>query len=300
MIYGTTGREIYKGEQFLIEVKRDNIISLACDDAFKLVFIESEAGVIDYKSHLVSFVGPCFCCINEHEQPKIKFNKEGRLTVITFHPSFINNKLSFDCLRDNKRDKGIEDDSERFWLQPFLQRDHFQGLIGLNELYTERINFLFNQIEEVLESQSDWYWPCRSRSFFIEVLFILERAFIGAPKIIDQKIPKEDPVYDGLCQYLTEHYMDKITLEQLTKEFGLNRTTLNQVFKEHSGQTALQYLQEVRLKTAASLLKNTAIMINEIIYRVGYQDKAHFNRHFKKIFQMSPSEYRNAKTWMTV
>lgn len=92
--------------------------------------------------------------------------------------------------------------------------------------------------------------------------------------------------------WLNRYYWKTITLEDIAKEFGMSVRTFNRRFKAAVDQSPLQYLQTIRATTAKQLLQSSNFSINEIAYKVGYQDTSHFTQIFKKIIGITPSQYR--------
>ena len=81
----------------------------------------------------------------------------------------------------------------------------------------------------------------------------------------------------------------------MAEKFHLTEPYLSKYIKEKSGKTFGENLQNIRMKRAKSLLKNSAMTVENIAYAVGYQNVEHFNRTFKKKFEMTPIQYRNSK-----
>jgi AraC family cel operon transcriptional repressor len=68
---------------------------------------------------------------------------------------------------------------------------------------------------------------------------------------------------------------------------------MDNMFKEHYGKTPIQYLTEVRIARAQTLLLDTKYEIISICFEVGYENLSTFYRSFKWITGMTPSQYRN-------
>ena len=58
--------------------------------------------------------------------------------------------------------------------------------------------------------------------------------------------------------------------------------------------TAIEYVSEIKIATAAELLVSTSLSVSEIVKRTGYIDNSSFTRKFKQVKGMTPSEYRKA------
>jgi hypothetical protein len=81
----------------------------------------------------------------------------------------------------------------------------------------------------------------------------------------------------------------------MAKQVNLSRARLCYLFKSESGMSAYRYLKSLRMKEAAVLLSTTFLSVKEIMARVGFGDESHFVKDFKKIYGMTPTEYRKSK-----
>lgn len=101
---------------------------------------------------------------------------------------------------------------------------------------------------------------------------------------------------DKIRNYLNKNYSNKITLEEVSKYIGINRTTLNEIFKDKYKTTIKSYLLEIRIQKASHYLSHSSLGISEIAYSVGYEDVFQFSKIFKKYNGISPRKYRNLTT----
>ena len=107
---------------------------------------------------------------------------------------------------------------------------------------------------------------------------------------------RKDFMMDGIAWYLEENYTEDFTLDKLAGRLGINKFSFCRSFKGRFGQGFRSYLNNVRAKNAAELLKNYNLNITEIAYAVGYKSFPHFERVFKKAHGISPREYRKHLT----
>jgi AraC-type DNA-binding domain-containing proteins len=134
-----------------------------------------------------------------------------------------------------------------------------------------------------VQAQSDSNWVCRIKKYLIQILGLLEDL---------SRISEQSPV-DLALEYIHINYSRKITLEDLTKCAHLNRVTLNKLFLERCGNTAIGYVLEYRLKVACDLLTHTGMKLNEIALSTGFEYDTYFIKQFKAKKGISPTEYRN-------
>ena len=93
--------------------------------------------------------------------------------------------------------------------------------------------------------------------------------------------------------YIYDHYDEEINLTELAGSCNFNLSHFCRLFKSVTGQTAVQYINEVRMLKAELLLRTTNLGVAEIAGKVGYPDPCYFNRCFKRYFHATPLEMRN-------
>lgn len=100
-------------------------------------------------------------------------------------------------------------------------------------------------------------------------------------------------ITNGIAAYIEEKYMDDLTLDKLAKMAGINKYKFSKIFRERIGQSFPSYLNTIRVRNAAELLRNYSLSITEIAYFVGYKSIVHFERVFRSQYGLSPREYRS-------
>jgi len=93
-------------------------------------------------------------------------------------------------------------------------------------------------------------------------------------------------------EWLSKHYSHPNAVEALEKQSGLSSRTFKRRFKQATGLTPVAYVQQVRVDRAKSLLENSDTPVDQIGWRVGYEDIAHFRRLFRRVTNLRPAEYR--------
>ena len=92
--------------------------------------------------------------------------------------------------------------------------------------------------------------------------------------------------------YLDLHSSEKITLDELSEQFFLEKTYLSRLFKDTYGTSPIDYVIQNRITNAKTKLRFTDMTIEEIAYACGFNSATYFARIFRKIENMSPREYR--------
>ncbi len=100
-----------------------------------------------------------------------------------------------------------------------------------------------------------------------------------------------DERLNEIMNYIQTHYLT-VTLDELSEEFELSRQYLSKYIKDKSGLNFGDIVQNVRLKKACTMLKDEEASIEDIAEKVGYPTVEHFNRLFKRHFNMTPGEFR--------
>lgn len=96
-------------------------------------------------------------------------------------------------------------------------------------------------------------------------------------------------------EYLVEHLADRVTIEDLSKQFLMNPTTLKKAFKDIYGMSVAAHMKQHRMEHGAKLLLETNDSIAQIAFTVGYESQSRFTNAFKEAYGMLPSIYRKSQ-----
>lgn len=136
------------------------------------------------------------------------------------------------------------------------------------------------------------YWGAGSNEDIIKAsIHALVVAVNKLPEIVQDENCQDDRLI-SMLNYLQSNYQD-VTLESMAEQFHLSVPYISKYIKEKSGKTFGEHIAHTRMKKAKALLKNGNMTVENISYAVGYQNVEHFNRTFKKMFEMTPIQYRN-------
>ena len=91
--------------------------------------------------------------------------------------------------------------------------------------------------------------------------------------------------------YIEENYMHRLTLSSISANVSLSSSYLCRVFKSEVGTSITSYLNNLRIRKAATMIKDNRLSLKEISTMVGIDDQLYFSRLFKKCMGISPSEY---------
>ena len=94
-------------------------------------------------------------------------------------------------------------------------------------------------------------------------------------------------------EYMEEHFSEELDLDSVAKAVGQHPSTLSKAFSSKTGIKFNFYLQYIRCSHAARMLQSSDVSITEAAYSSGFGSIRSFNRAFKSIYEVTPSEYRN-------
>lgn len=89
--------------------------------------------------------------------------------------------------------------------------------------------------------------------------------------------------------YIEKNYMNDITLKTVASQFNISYYYFSRIFSNTFNMTFKQYLDNIRINAAESLLQDKNIPITEIAYNCGFTSIRTFNRTYKRIKGHSPT-----------
>lgn len=126
---------------------------------------------------------------------------------------------------------------------------------------------------------------------------LIETFLIGLVRkyeTVENKDEQENPRFQiqEIIGYADANFAEKITLDELAFLFRTNRSTLCKEFKNATGKTLIEYVQDKKLQKAKRLLLRSEKTVNEISDGLGFESCAYFCRFFKRKTGMTPKDYR--------
>ena len=291
----TVGRKYNEGKVAKIEcVRNDRLQNTHIkNNCFLLIILT--AGKLEFKVENEQFyaAAPAFICFDETADPVLISKQKAQYTCIYFHPEFLNVNMSFEMLR-KKEYVDIASTHDLFLLKPFTNKAY---VVPIAEAQLEKITQAARDMQEELKNQRDWYWSCRGRSYFMEIIIALERMYgligygVTHQKSDNTPIIKNAKLRDAVL-YIESRFDESITQPDIAKAAGMNHTTLTALMKEELGLTAIEYLMKYRITVAKKQLEFTSVPIKDIASMVGFKTVQHFSRVFKAHTGATPAEFR--------
>ncbi|WP_165867489.1 helix-turn-helix domain-containing protein [Paenibacillus pinisoli] len=93
-------------------------------------------------------------------------------------------------------------------------------------------------------------------------------------------------------QYMNVHYSDALTVEQLADIAWIEPWKYPRLFKEATGKSPLQYLNDMRMDKAKLLLSDGEDKLSDIAQQIGFANEYYFSRRFKQTIGIAPGQYR--------
>lgn len=132
--------------------------------------------------------------------------------------------------------------------------------------------------------------PCEVIGYTNLFFGSLIRSSATAKKTVKNRI--QDFYIQSTVDFIEEHYMEEISVEDIAKNLGLNRSYFSKLFKKITKKSPQDFLIQYRINKACELLRSTRLPILQIAHLVGYYNQFHFTRAFKKLMDMPPQEWR--------
>ncbi|MEK4513290.1 AraC family transcriptional regulator [Paenibacillus anaericanus] len=303
MLHWTEGRVYHPGYRISVAYNPEELLSdhEGVTSVYCIILIKEGTGILQMGANMYPVIAPGMYCFNDKEAVRLITGTALRAESLRFRPSVVH--YSLDDLIQVQHVEGQKMETtevQDLWcMEPFFERtDSYHGGISLDPSVAKHADDLFHQIGQNLMQQSDINWPCRSRSYLMELLFLIRRLYQTTdfvPSAVPHVVPESVKL---VIEYLHTNYKQKIKLDDLTAIFHANKTTLNEHFKKSTGLSLIAYLNKIRMQMADSMLRNTTLPTTEIMERIGIHDDAHFLRNFRKYSGYSPAEYRTKYCWM--
>ncbi len=147
-------------------------------------------------------------------------------------------------------------------------------------------------VEEMRQGRSGWRSAVRGLVWTLMAqLHRLPGRTSAAKEAVDRRpIERVAPALHSLAS----RYNESVRVEELARQCGMSLTNFRRVFRSVTGRSPVDYLINLRVQMAASLLRNTLRPITEIAMEVGCPTLSTFNRHFRRLQAMSPRDWRRS------
>jgi signal transduction histidine kinase/ligand-binding sensor domain-containing protein/DNA-binding response OmpR family regulator len=213
--------------------------------------------------------------------------KEGWQKTLSAHPQLIVSDISMPEMDGIELINKIKSDKRTSHIPVILltamtgQEQQLKGLeTGANDYITKPFNFevLNAKIKNLLQLKTTMQSTYSKQIKVMATEPVVESA--------DEKLLTE------IATYLENNLTNpQLSVENLSRQFKMSRSTLYAKLLELTGQTPVEYIRSFRLNKAAALMEKSTMTISEISYQVGFTTSNYFAKSFKSKFNMLPSEF---------
>ena len=153
----------------------------------------------------------------------------------------------------------------------------------------DEIEHVFSELYRVPAGIQKAYFKLKIQ----ELLLFLYMIDVRSENQRAQYMPPQVEVVKEIHKKLTADLRERPTIEELSKEYLINTSTLKETFKGIYGMPIATYMKMYTIKQAAVLLRQTQDTVADIALRVGYVNQSKFATAFREIMKISPTEYRS-------
>lgn len=153
-------------------------------------------------------------------------------------------------------------------------------------LHSELVSVLSELHQMIMEEKRDF----RKEEIFFFLLEQLVEEY--TEQAAASEVTAQSMEARAICEFLENHYMENITLDDLCKLTGLSKYYLLRSFTKQKGISPYSYLETIRIDKAKKLLEQGVLPI-DVALQTGFTDQSHFSNFFKKFIGLTPKQYMN-------
>jgi len=110
--------------------------------------------------------------------------------------------------------------------------------------------------------------------------------------LVDNENEKNLQAIQKAAEYIGQNYRNKLTIDDIAQEVFLSPCYISRIFKQSLGCTLMEYLTQVRVEEAKTMLKNPKYNVMQVAEESGFEDPGYFTRVFKKLEGITPSRFK--------
>ncbi len=115
---------------------------------------------------------------------------------------------------------------------------------------------------------------------------------LASKEYLNKRFTHQNKRIAAIHQYLMINYREEVDLKSLAALVNMAESSLCRFFRMNVGKTVFEYLNQIRIEFACKLLMDPDLGILEVCLDSGFNNLSHFNKQFRKIAGVTPSEYR--------
>jgi AraC-like DNA-binding protein len=245
---------------------------------FELIFIHRGSGTHSISGMNYTYSGPCLFLLAPCDSHYFEIDTATTFTFIKFTNVYLHGTGSMRL--------------QQSWNQ---ELDKLLAQAREKRAYTMETNRMEQLVKLVIAE-----WQEAKEENNETIFFLLQTLFTMIKKAGDSELPHGVPGngarVTAILHYIHEHIhqADEIQIEQLADIFGYSKHYLGAFFKEQTGSTLRDYVNQYKLHLLENRLHYSAFSLKEISAELGFNDQSHLNKFFRKYHGVSPSVYRAA------
>lgn len=158
--------------------------------------------------------------------------------------------------------------------------------------FVRKVSLLFNQLLDLSRNEQNYTKYISDYALSSLVMEISQEYFDSQNKNMQNIHPSTVRV----MEWVRANYYQPLTVNTIAGEFGFNADYLSAMFKKSAHISLIQFINKTRIDIAKSLIVTYDISVKETAYSCGFTDEKYFMKIFKKLENMTPSEYKKAFT----
>ncbi len=123
------------------------------------------------------------------------------------------------------------------------------------------------------------------------LLFLISALIQKYGQPFESCIPECPQEIEKACEFMHQHFSERIYLDQICRYTGLSKSTLLRAFTKSKGITPYRYLETIRINKAKLLLEKGVLPVDAAM-QTGFSDQSHFTNYFSSFIGLAPGVYR--------
>ena len=172
---------------------------------------------------------------------------------------------------------------------------HVKRALDLSERGIQIIGDTLNKVSEIMLQLPYLIGFERMLHFFMMMDIIGESETnvpLASKEYLTSRFTTGNKRIEVIHNYLMNNYLEDVNLKNLAALVNMAEGSLCRYFKMNMGITLFEYLNKIKTDFACKLLMNKDLGILDVCLDSGFNNISHFNKQFKKITGVPPSEYR--------
>jgi AraC-like DNA-binding protein len=243
---------------------------------FELIFIHQGSGVHTVSGMNYPYTGPCLFLLAPCDAHHFEIATATTFTFIKFTNVYLqgSGQLRFQQSWNQELDKLL------------LQAREQRMVATAGHRMEELVKLITAEWQETHHENND------------TIFFLLQALFTMIKKAGNLELPQtgagSGARVTAMLHHIHEHihHTDEVQIEQLADIFGYSKHYLGAFFKEQTGSTLREYVNQYKLHLLENRLHYSTFSLKEISHELGFNDQSHLNKFFRKYHGVSPSVYR--------